>query len=76
MTDEILKCPVCNKRCYSSRHADEVIGYAKNHNRNNKIPKRKYYCKDCGFYHLTSQAFSKISPYQQNRRKKRYIKYC
>ena len=46
-------CSVTHKRCYTEKNAAECIQIAKKHN-NKYIPKRKYYCKHCGFWHLTS----------------------
>ena len=53
-----LYCEVSGKRCYTEREAGETIRYFKNNrvgwnNRGKHIPNRKYYCKECGFYHLT-----------------------
>lgn len=58
----------CNgKICYSEREANVVLklcrhttGHAPRRKSANKvIPKRKYYCKDCGMYHLTSRPYYK-----------------
>lgn len=55
------------KICYSEREANQVLhdcrhtGARRQYRRstNKVIPKRKYYCKDCGMYHLTSIPFYK-----------------
>ena len=62
-------CVSSGKICYTMREAGLVINGCKKHvyigNRhwaksahgNSKsIPRRKYYCKDCGFYHVTHLA--------------------
>jgi hypothetical protein len=62
-------CGFSGKICYTEREAGLVINGCKRHvyvgNRrwaksahgNSKsIPRRKYYCKDCGFYHVTHLA--------------------
>jgi len=52
-------CPVSGKICLSAREAGEVINNAKHHHEHRTysnstgIPKRKYYCRDCGTYHVT-----------------------
>lgn len=72
-------CSVTGKRCYSEREANIALSACKRHYHNKcrktatgKIPKRKYYCKSCNSYHLTSQSTSKLCSY--TRRKKKYIK--
>ena len=62
-------CIFTGKICYTEREAGLVINgckrhvyvgngrFAKSAHGNSKaIPRRKYYCKDCGFYHLTHLA--------------------
>ena len=57
-----LKCESEGKICYSKKEAGTAINGAKHHgNRAKKIPKRMYPCKECGFYHLTSQKSEKKS---------------
>lgn len=57
-------CESEKKICYSEKEAGRTLNEAKKHhyssesNPAKKIPKRKYFCKKCGFYHLTSQAVS------------------
>ncbi len=56
MTKEI--CEVTGKYCFSRKEAGEKISYYKNNHlkwreRGENIPKRSYYCKYCGAYHLT-----------------------
>lgn len=49
-----LRCESTGKICYTKREAGNAINGAKSHcNRSKKIPKRKYYCEECGCYHLT-----------------------
>ena len=58
MSEEYIYCKVTGKRCFSEREAGEHINYFKNthfkwSHRGKNIPCRKYYCKECGYYHLT-----------------------
>jgi hypothetical protein len=49
-------CEVTNKICYSQREASNIIASVKRWRSCKKpkqIPKRSYYCKYCGCYHLT-----------------------
>lgn len=65
-----LRCESEGKICYSKKEAGTAINGAKHHgNRAKKIPKRMYPCKECGHYHLTSQA---VSHNQSNRLKQKY----
>lgn len=49
----------CSKILYTTeREASAVIHKCKNASRRSKIPKRKYYCKECGGWHVTSQKFT------------------
>lgn len=75
MIDEepkIVYCKQSNKRCYTSRSADEHLRHIKRihhpKTRTGKIPKRKYYCSYCKMYHLTS------SPHEISKRKRKYIR--
>lgn len=51
------RCPVCGKICYSKKDAMTAVNYAKHRSKDqhHKIPVRCYYCKDCNYWHLTSQ---------------------
>lgn len=64
-----VMCIFTGKICYTEREAGHVINGCKKHyyaghgrlvksaHGNSKaIPRRKYYCKDCGFYHVTHLA--------------------
>ena len=66
-----VMCFLTGKICYTEREAGSVINSCKRHvylgqgrsgksshgNGSSKaIPRRKYYCKDCGFYHVTHLA--------------------
>ena len=66
-----VMCIFTGKICYTEREAGIVINGCKRHvylgqGRNGKsshgtgstkaIPRRKYFCKDCGFYHVTHKA--------------------
>ncbi len=63
-----LTCAFTGKICYTEREAGIVINgckkhvylgngrYGKNSHGNSgtkAIPRRKYFCKDCGYFHLT-----------------------
>ena len=50
---EFKYCSYANKRCYTERKANEALRLSKKHSRKD-IPKAKYYCKECGYWHLTS----------------------
>lgn len=58
-------CESEGKICYTKREAGNAINEAKKHhysgesNSAKKIPVRKYFCKKCGFYHLTSHKSGK-----------------
>lgn len=64
-----VTCEMTGKVCYTEREAGVVINNSKRHvhvgchrwikaDRGNSknIPRRKYFCKDCGFYHVTHLA--------------------
>ena len=65
MTDDFGNNIICEsegKICYTETEANNALNGAKHHgNRVKKIPKRKYFCKKCGYYHLTSQKSEKTS---------------
>ena len=48
-----------HKICYTEREAGSIVNACKRHNYSNwgvgqkNKPMRKYYCKDCGFYHVS-----------------------
>lgn len=52
-------CLVSGKVCLSARIAGEIINNAKKHynhrsfSNSPNIPRRKYFCKECGCYHVT-----------------------
>lgn len=58
--ESFITCRGSGKVCYSGREAGEIINFGKRHHRSDHLgrakdyPRRKYYCKDCGYYHLTS----------------------
>ncbi len=52
-------CRGCGKRCLTKREAQDLLGTFKTHQEGHKyIPKRLYYCKTCGWYHVTHQVCS------------------
>lgn len=62
MKDQNQNDIICShecKICYTEREAGSIINTCKRHNYSNwgvgqkYKPMRKYYCKDCGFYHLS-----------------------
>lgn len=60
-----IQCSYTGKICYTQREAGMVINDCKKHRfygkhsvkvgfgNSKSIPRRKYYCKDCGYYHIT-----------------------
>lgn len=60
-----IRCNVSGKVCYSEKEAGSVINSCKKHYYSSRqkthkktfskksIPQRKYYCKDCNYFHLT-----------------------
>lgn len=56
---EVRICESTGKRCYNGREAGHIINQLKKHHlgagvgKNRDFPRRKYYCKKCGCYHLT-----------------------
>lgn len=51
-----LICSTSHKRCYQKKDAQYTVNLANKRHwkcRPSKIPKRIYYCSDCGYYHLT-----------------------
>ena len=58
-----IRCVFEGKVCYTEREAGIVMNNAKRHHygiddkRGKNIPKRKYFCKKCGFYHLTHYTY-------------------
>jgi|GEM_PF-3624019 hypothetical protein len=70
MKDEFereIRCESEGKICYTEREANEALNSARHHgNRAKKTPKRKYFCKKCGYFHLTSQKSEKCSCSKHN----------
>lgn len=53
-------CNHSGKRCYSESTANIVLSQFKRHTGKTpkgSIPKRKYRCEFCGYWHLTSRTF-------------------
>lgn len=50
-----IRCYTECKVCYTEREAGSILNNTSRHNkfRGKNIPKRKYFCAACGFYHLT-----------------------
>ena len=48
-----------DKICYTEREAGRIVNICRRHNYGRRgvgqkyKPMRKYYCKNCGFYHIT-----------------------
>lgn len=68
-----VMCSSAGKICYTEREAGIVINGCKKHSymggrhwaksshgHSKSIPRRKYYCKDCGYFHLTHMALYNI----------------
>ena len=54
------KCEISGKRCYTEKEAGQVLN--KKHHKSGgakTIPKRKYFCHECGCWHLTHFATCK-----------------
>ena len=67
-----IRCESEGKICYTEREANEALNGARHHGRRaKKIPKRKYFCKECGCFHLTSQKSDKDSCLKRNYEMKR-----
>ena len=71
-----VRCYAAGKVCYTAREAGEVINKSHSHHydsdkrlRPKTIPKRKYVCPDCGYYHVTHHAFFAGSEHQSHRRR-------
>lgn len=50
------KCDFEGKRCYTLKDANTLVNAARRRHWDNEakhIPKRAYFCKRCGYYHLT-----------------------
>lgn len=56
-----MRCKDSGKVCLTVREAGEIINSFKRHHnnktRNGNRPCRKYWCKCCGYYHLTHLAY-------------------
>ena len=60
-------CESEGKICYTEREANEALNSFRHHRiRAKKTPKRKYFCKKCGCFHLTSQKSEKFSCSKHN----------
>lgn len=63
--EERMICDETEKVCYSKREAGEIINGCKRHRgsdhlgRNKNLPKRSYFCRSCGCFHLTHEPFLK-----------------
>lgn len=71
-----IRCSEAGKVCYTAREAGTVINETHSHHyggarrlRSKTIPKRKYVCPDCGYYHVTHHAFFADSEHQSHRRR-------
>lgn len=55
--NEEKRCSVSGKLCFTERAAGAVLNSFKHHHfgrsKKDQIPRRKYFCPSCGFYHLT-----------------------
>lgn len=72
-SQQLELCPVCGKRCYSERDAGRILNSLKRHHSNDhlghnkEVPRRKYFCHDCGCFHLTHMT----KYYSEDERQKR-----
>lgn len=46
-------CVATGKVCYSKRDAGVAIKRCR-HSKKDRIPRRIYFCRECGWWHLTS----------------------
>lgn len=78
-------CKTTGKQCFTEREAGERLNFLKKgwsrRGKKKQVPKRKYWCQECGYYHLTHltcYAFSehcKGNIYKSAKQKKlKYIK--
>lgn len=80
-TDGVELCPVSGKRCYSEREAGSIVNSCHRHRssdhlgRNKDLPRRKYFCSDCGSYHLTHLAKYDKDSYGAAWKAKFYFEY-
>ena len=69
-----VRCYFAGKICYTAREAGEVINGARRHHRNGKnIPRRKYYCETCGYYHVTHYSFYADDERKSNHKRLQYV---
>ena len=47
-------CTVENKRCFDEIKADLILALSRVSKNDKRQEKRKYYCKHCRYFHLTS----------------------
>lgn len=81
MKDENQNDVICfqeNKICYTEREAGKIVNGCKRHNYNSwgvqrkYKPMRKYFCRDCGFFHV-SHLKSYASEAKQIKHRERYF---
>lgn len=56
MLDENGKPVICEssgKRCFTREEAGRIINQKKRNRMGKEIPKRYYFCEECGMWHLT-----------------------
>lgn len=46
-------CETTGKICYSRREAGNILNYTKRNKFGRNIPKRSFFCEECGTWHLT-----------------------
>lgn len=74
-------CPVSGKRCYSEREAGRIVNSCHRHrsndhlDRNKDLPRRKYFCPDCGTWHLTHLAIYDKDSYGADWETRFYMEY-
>ena len=70
--DTEKRCKDSGKVCLTRREAGEILNsFRRHHNhrtRTGERPCRKYWCKSCGFYHLTHLAY-----YGEKRKARRIV---
>lgn len=79
--EEYELCSVSGKRCYSEREAGRIVNSCHRHRsndhlgRNKNLPRRKYFCTDCGTWHLTHLAKYDKDSYGAAREARFYMEY-
>ena len=69
-----IRCKDSGKVCLTVREAGVILNSFRRHHsktRTGKRPCRKYWCPNCGFYHLTHLAY-----YGEKRKARKIVNLC